>query len=187
MAATDTTQESTLIVAADQAGSVSTTERNGTTTRRINGRVTGAEGTFSEGRTVFRGGPVRRSTFSFTDPGAEARANFTNNVANTDFIGTSRAESIRFAANVNNVDIKMDGGPDSIQFGGGANVVNTVIDLGQDTGRDIVEFASLDNVRNTTIKNFGRTDTLKIGGQTFTYNDLQNADFGDKLIIKFND
>lgn len=187
MAATDTTQESTLIIPDDQVGNVSKSESGNKTVWNFSENTSGLTGEISQGKSVFRGSSIRRSTFSFSDPDAQAKASYQNNVNNVDYIGTDKAESLRFSGNVRNVDANMGGGPDSILFGRNSAVQDTTIDLGKDTGKDIVEFASLDDVKNTKIKNFGKQDILKIGGQQYTYKELQNADFGNKLTIKFQD
>ena len=185
MAATETTQESTLILPEDQSGNVSTSESNGRTTWTFDGNTTGVVGSLNQGKSVFRGDAVRRSTFSFTEPNVEV--SFRNNVNKAEFNGTDKGESLRFSGATRNSNLSLGGGKDSVLFGANSKSINNTIDLGQDGGQDIVEFASLENVKDTVIKNFGKQDILKIGGQEYTYKDLQDADFGSKLTIKFQD
>jgi hypothetical protein len=79
---------------------------------------------------------------------------------------------------------KASGGEDSIAFGKTSK--KDTIKLGrQDNSADVVEIDSLKKVKDMKIQNFGREDTLKIGGKSFDYDKLQDKSFKN-ITIKFD-
>jgi hypothetical protein len=79
-------------------------------------------------------------------------------------------------------------GADSITFARGAQAKRTDIDLGVDNDGDRVKIAKLDEFKRVVIDNFDKGDTLKIGGKTYEYADLQKNDgkFGNNLKVNLD-
>jgi hypothetical protein len=186
MAATDTTQESVIILPSGQESQVATRESGTTAVRTISGTITNAKAEIIEGTSKFNGGEIRRGSFTFTEPSSPALLNFSSDVVRGRIKGSTGQDSIRFSSSVKSTTIRAEAGADSITFAKGSTSINNRISLGKDSDADVVSFASLDDVKGTRITNFGREDKLRIGGESFNYDDLQNQNFGSKLTIKFD-
>lgn len=62
---------------------------------------------------------------------------------------------------------------DSVVFGRGVKVRRTTVDLGADTSADVVEIEKGSKLKGVVIANFSKDDTLVVGGQTYTYDQLE--------------
>lgn len=84
---------------------------------------------------------------------------------------------------------KMGGGADSITFGKNSTSKKGRIELGSnDKAGDVVDISKKADVKKLKITQFGKEDTLKIGGKTFDYDQLQDRDgkVGKNITIKFD-
>lgn len=99
-------------------------------------------------------------------------------------------DSISFAKRTADKDSSFDlgAGADSITFARGATARKTDIDLGVDNDGDRVRIARLKDMKRVVIDNFDKGDTLKIGGKTYEYADLQDRDgkFGKNLKVNLD-
>ncbi len=84
---------------------------------------------------------------------------------------------------------KMGAGADSITFGRNSASRRGRIELGgNDKAGDVVDINKKADVKKLKITQFGKEDTLKIGGKTLDYNQLQDRDgkVGKNITIKFD-
>ena len=84
---------------------------------------------------------------------------------------------------------KMEGGEDSITFGKKSVSKRSTVKLGNnDNAGDVVDIHKKAEVKKLKVTEFGKEDTLKIGGKTFDYDKLQDRDghVGKNITIKFD-
>jgi hypothetical protein len=84
---------------------------------------------------------------------------------------------------------KMGADADSITFGKGSTTKKVRVELGgNDKAGDVVDINKKADVQKLKITQFGKEDTLKIGGKTFDYDQLQDRDgkISKNITIKFD-
>jgi hypothetical protein len=133
-----------------------------------------------------------------------------NNEDNKLGFGTNPAGKVKPGVSSRNVDVNMAAGDDSISFANrsrdrvssydlgkgsdsitfakSAKATRTNIDLGVDSDSDAVVIGKLKNVKRVTIDNFNDGDTLKIGGKTLDFAELeaQGGKFGKNITVNLD-
>lgn len=177
--ATESTKDAVIVVPEGQTPP-SIVETGDSTTATYTAPVSGAT-TEVSGNLVVAGATVTSSTFSFTQSG---KVDFTNTVKSSKVLATSGSDSVVFSdgKSVKN-KVKLGDGADSVVFG--TKTKNTQVKLGKDNAADVVNIENPKDVKNLKLKNFGRQDTLIVGGKEFSYNDLQDRNFKN-ITIKFD-
>ena len=128
---------------------------------------------------------VKKSEFTTEGKGSLDMTVKTGTFQKNTITGGKKADSISFGnqVTVKGVTMDMGKGDDSVTFGAETKFKGkTSIDLGK-KGADVVEFKAEPTSGKIVIDNFDKKDTLIIGGETFTFDDLQDAKFSN---IKIN-
>jgi len=128
---------------------------------------------------------VKKSDFTVDGKGSMDMTVKTGTFQKSTVTGGKKADSISFGnqATVKGATMDMGKGDDSVTFGAETKFKGkTSIDLGK-KGADVVEFKAEPTSGKIVIDNFDKKDTLIIGGETFTFEDLQDAKFSN---IKIN-
>jgi len=118
--------------------------------------------------------------------GAKSKATTKTTDTNADF--GEGADSVSFLKKSldKGSSYKMGGGEDSVTFGRNTTSKSAKVKLGSnDKAGDTVDISKKADIKKLKITEFGKEDTLKIGGKTFSYDDLQNKDFKN-ITIKFD-
>ncbi len=103
--------------------------------------------------------------------------------------GGKKADSVSFGnqTTVKKANIDLGKGDDTVTFKANTSFKGkTKIDLGN-KGSDVVEFAEAPKGGKVVVSNFDKNDTLVVGGETFTYDDLKGGAEVSGIKIKFND
>jgi hypothetical protein len=125
-----------------------------------------------KGVQTWSGGQVKNSLFDLQEPGS---------ASNALFVGENR-----LTMNVKSSNNAYEGSAagDSIRFGKASRL--DVVNLGNNDGAgDIVDIKQLKNVKRLSINEFGSEDSLKVGGKTYNYDQLQDKSFKN-ISIKFD-
>lgn len=88
-----------------------------------------------------------------------------------------------------NSTLKMGGGQDSVTFGKNSKSKFAKVGLRSTDGKaDKVDIHKKAETKKRKITEFGKEDTLKIGGKPFDYDQLQDRDgrIGKNITIKFH-
>lgn len=119
---------------------------------------------------------------------AKSKANVVSRFVSANMAGGDDSISFAKRSAVKNSSFDLGQGADSITFARGARAAKTDIDLGVDQDVDRVRIARLKDMKKVVIDNFDKGDTLKIGGKTYEYNDLQDRDgkFGKNLKVNLD-
>jgi len=149
---------------------------------QLNFTNTSLQGSFITGN-----GDANSVDFGGTTNAKAKRTIFTRFVE-ANFAGGDDSVSFAKRSNEKNSIFDMGQGADSVTFARGAIAKGTDINLGVDNSGDRVKFATLNGVKKVVIDNFDKGDTLKIGGKTYEYADLQKNDgkFGNSLKVNLD-
>ena len=83
--------------------------------------------------------------------------------------------------------LKMGKGDDTVTFGANTQFANTTkIGLGKNGGSDVVEFTSAPTDGKVVINQFDKNDTLIVGGESFSLDDINNGKAAEFTNIKIN-
>lgn len=121
-------------------------------------------------------------------------ASFSGKVTNivVDASTSKGAVSLNFDSKITNANLNLGRGSDEVIFGGSFGGSSSV-DLGSDKKPDSVTISSPRKVNTPlTISSFGKQDTLTLGGQTFTYEQISEFTstnsfpgiFGDNISVE---
>ncbi|WP_438982698.1 hypothetical protein [Vulcanococcus sp.] len=119
---------------------------------------------------------------------ASAKHKATTKTKDTNAIFGEGADSVSFLKKSLDKDstYSMGAGADSITFGKNSATKFGKVKLGSNDGDgDNVDIHKKAEVKKLKITEFDKEDKLKIGGKTFSYNDLQDKDFKN-ITIKFD-
>ena len=110
--------------------------------------------------------------------------NFNKSIANM----SNYDDSIQFkGGKVAGSALKMGKGDDTVTFGANTQFANTTkIGLGKDGGSDVVEFKSAPTDGKVVINQFDKNDTLIVGGESFSLDDINNGKAAEFTNIKIN-
>ncbi len=189
----EVTDNSVIVVPEGQPTPVVTQTETGTAVV-FGGQVQGGSFVGTSGTTGFTGETVSGSTF-VANPGAnfdfedikvkdsKIRGQGDNTIdaqdskfKETTFRMSGGSDSVTFGAGavVKQGVVRLGDGGDSVVFGQGSEVKDLKLDLGADDGAaDVINIEDPASVKDLLIRNFGPEDTLIIGGETFTFEDIE--------------
>ena len=193
MAATQTTNDAVIVVPPKDEGKVKVvTTETGTAvfttapTRKVTFEV-------EDGGTVTSAGaPLTKAIFSFTGAGTVEITN--DAIRDSKVLGGSSGDGVTLGSSASptdtaakNVKIKTGEGSDTVTVQA-AKAKNIKVDLGADAEIDTINVdTDIKDIKNMTIKNFGKEDTFTFKGKTFTADDLQKDNpFAPNINFKFS-
>jgi len=181
--ATESTNDSHIIVPADQQKSFILTETPAGDTATFTSPTSNITAEI-QGNVTAEGSKLSRSYFYFKDNGKPGNLQFNNQTASVRAKTTSGNDSISFVGNTKKSTVVTGDGSDTVTFSG--KTVNSKVKLGKgDNEGDLVNVENPNQVKDLTIKHFGRNDTLVVGNKEFVGSDAEKQKF-DNITIRFD-
>lgn len=179
--ATETTKDATIVLPDGESSNVTVIETGSSTTATFTAPTSGAT-VEVKGNLVVTGEKVSKSTFTFTKAGS---VNFTASSKDVKVDATSGNDSVSFTGGkVKGAKINSGKGADSVIFG--TTVKKATVKLGKKDGEgDVVVIENRKQVKNLTIKNFGRNDTLIVGNKDYSGVEVEKVNLKG-INIKFD-
>lgn len=179
--ATETTKDAVVVLPEGDANSVTVTETGTGTTATFTAPTSNAN-VEVKGNLVVTGEKVSKSRFTFTESG---KVNFTASTKDVKVKATAGNDSISFTGgSAKGANVNTGTGADSVTFG--TTVKNTTVKLGKSDGQgDVVVIENRNQVKNLTIKNFGRNDTLIVGNNDYRGVEVEDVNLKG-ITVKFD-